>query len=255
MITAPEIVVLLVIALLGHAMAFIWYVAAKQEWRICERTIYRLPINQAQMAREFRNSLHTPVHAVILAAFLYFGFFRNDSWASFFVSLVATTLWAEVWHYASHRAFHLKPLHWIHVEHHRSALNGPFTAVSFSFSEKLIFDLGLLALLAAGDHFASMNFFGIAGWYVGYLIINSFSHANFELKSVGFNRTFGQVIASATYHSLHHSRYTGNYGLGTRVLDRFFGTEWEDYEALYDRVSRERRPLTRLREKVPPKAA
>ena len=43
----------------------------------------------------------------------------------------------------------------------------------------------------------------------------------------------GKMLTTTTYHSLHHSRYTGNYGLGTRVLDRIFGTEWEDYERLY----------------------
>jgi sterol desaturase/sphingolipid hydroxylase (fatty acid hydroxylase superfamily) len=59
----------------------------------------------------------------------------------------------------------------------------------------------------------------------------------------------GKVLTTTTYHSLHHSRYTGNYGLGTRVLDRIFGTEWEDYERLYDRISAET-PLTKLREKV-----
>src|SRR5579862_6358311 len=246
----PQLAVLLVIAVLGHVMAFTWYLAARQKWRICQRTIYALPINQAQTARELRNSLHAPTHAVILAVFLYLGFFRNDSWTSFLVSAAGTFLWAEVWHYASHRAFHLKPLHWIHAEHHRSRLNSPFTAVSFAFSEKVIFDLGLLSPLAVLDQFASLNFFGIAAWYIGYLVINSFSHANFELKSVGFNRALGKVITSATYHSLHHSRYTGNYGLATRVLDQLLGTEWEDYEELYDRVSRDRHPLTELREKV-----
>jgi len=57
-------------------------------------------------------------------------------------------------------------------------------------------------------------------------------------------------MATTVYHSLHHSRYTGNYGLGTRVLDRLLGTEWEDYERVYDRVCSERRPLSRLRERV-----
>ncbi|HET9536780.1 MAG TPA: sterol desaturase family protein, partial [Mesorhizobium sp.] len=92
----------------------------------------------------------------------------------------------------------------------------------------------------------------IAAWYIGYLVINSFSHANFELKSTDYNRWLGKVLTSTTYHSLHHSRYTGNYGLGTRVLDRLFKTEWDDYEQLYDRISRERRPLGKLRERAAP---
>ena len=252
MFTAPQIIMLLVVATLGHAMAFFWYAALKSKWKICERTIYDLPINDSQINRELKNSLHTPMHAAMLAVFLYFGFFQNTSLASLFYSALATTIWAEIWHYVSHRAFHLRPLHWIHVEHHKSHLNSPFTAISFSFTEKLIFDLGILGPLALFDYFVGLNFFGVAAWFVGYLIINSFSHANFELKSRDYNRWLGKVLTTTTYHSLHHSRYTGNYGLGTRILDRLFGTEWDDYEQLYDRISHEQKPLSKLREKVGP---
>ena len=254
MFTAPQVVILLLVATLGHLMASFWYLADKHRWKICERTIYDLPIGGEQIRREVKNSLHAPMHAVILAVFLYLGFFSNTSLESFFYSGIATTIWAEIWHYASHRAFHLRALHWIHLEHHKSRLNSPFTAISFSFTEKLVFDLGLLAPLAAVDALFSLNAFGIAAWFIGYLVINSFSHANFELKSKDYNRWLGQVLTSTTYHSLHHSRYTGNYGLGTRVLDRLFKTEWDDYEQLYDRISQERRPLSKLRERVAPTA-
>jgi sterol desaturase/sphingolipid hydroxylase (fatty acid hydroxylase superfamily) len=85
---------------------------------------------------------------------------------------------------------------------------------------------------------------------LAYLIVNSYSHANFEMKSPKFLRAAGTVLTSTTYHSLHHSRYTGNYGLGTRFLDKLFGTEWPDYEAIYTRVTSAGEPLTRLRERV-----
>jgi Delta7-sterol 5-desaturase len=250
MFTTPEILILLLIATLGHAMALFWYVADRKKWKICARTIYDLPISKEQIRRELRNSLHAPMHAVMLAVFLYLGFFKDTTLASFFYSGILTTIWAEIWHYGSHRAFHLRALHWIHLEHHKSRLNSPFTAVSFSFTEKLVFNTGLLGLLAIVDHFISLNVFGIATWYIGYLVINSFSHANFELKSRDYNRWMGKILTSTTYHSLHHSRYTGNYGLGTRVLDRIFKTEWGDYERLYDRISREKRPLSKLRDRA-----
>ncbi|HXY07574.1 MAG TPA: sterol desaturase family protein [Terriglobales bacterium] len=249
-ITAAEIVLLLIIATLGHLMALFWYLAVTRKWRISERVIYDLPIRTDQIRRELKNSLHAPIHAVLLTILLYGGFFRRRTWLSFALSLVAGTIWAEIWHYASHRAFHLRSLHWIHKEHHKSHLNSWLTAISFSFSEKFIFDIGFLGPLAIADHWIGMNVFGIGGWYIGYLMINSFSHANFELKSRNYNRWLGKVITSTTYHSLHHSRYTGNYGLGTRVLDRMLKTEWEDYERLYDRVALEKRPLERLSEKV-----
>jgi sterol desaturase/sphingolipid hydroxylase (fatty acid hydroxylase superfamily) len=248
--TISVVAILLLIALLGHAMALVWYLAVKNRWKISERTIYDLSFKPDQIRRELRNSLHAPIHAVILYAFLSFGFFADRSFASFVYSGLLTAVWAEIWHYASHRAFHLSTLHWIHVEHHKSHLNSPLTAISFSFPEKLIFDAGLLLPLAGIDCLIGMNFFGVAAWYVGYLVINSFSHANFELKSKSYNRLFGKLLTSTTYHSLHHSRYTGNYGLGTRMLDRVFRTEWEDYERLYDRICAERRPLTHLRERV-----
>ena len=199
MFTTPEIVILLVIATLGHAMAFFWYLAERNKWKICERTIYDLPIDPQQIKREMRNSLHAPIHAVILAAFLYLGFFKDTSFASFFYSALLTTIWAEVWHYGSHRAFHLRALHWIHLEHHKSRLNSFLTAISFSFTEKLVFDIGLLGALAIVDYFFALNAFGIAAWYIGYLVINSFSHANFELKSTDYNRWLGKVLTSTTY--------------------------------------------------------
>jgi|SRR6185437_4339118 len=248
--TEAKLAVLLVIALLGHVMAFIWFLALKRRWKISERMIYDLPFTEGQIRRELKNSLHAPVHAVMLFGFLHLGFFTTAGWWSFAYSGILTAAWAEIWHYSSHRGFHLRALHWIHAEHHKSRLNSAFTAISFSFAEKLIFDAGLLGLLAAVDSFVGLNFFGIAAWYIAYLVINSFSHANFELKSKDYNRFAGKLLTSTTYHSLHHSRYTGNYGLGTRVLDKLFRTEWEDYERLYDRVSREQRPLTRLRERV-----
>jgi Delta7-sterol 5-desaturase len=248
--TIATAAVLLVIAALAHALAVVWYVASRDEWKATRRAIYDLPFSSNQIKRELRNSRYAPLHAVILLGFVLLGSFANRDLASFLYSLILTTVWAEIWHYVSHRAFHLRTLHWIHAEHHKSQLNTPFTAMSFSFTEKLIFDVGLLGLLAGVDRYTSLNFFGVAAWYTGYLVMTSVGHANFELKPPHYNSLRGKVLTSAIYHSLHHARYTGNYGLGTRLLDRVFGTEWDDYERVYDRVCREERPLRRLRETV-----
>ena len=228
MIGTAEVIVLLAIASLGHAMALVWYIAAQHNWRMCERTIYDFPFKPEQIRRELRNSIHTPIHAVLLGAFLGFGFFKNTSLSSFILSLLATTVWAEVWHYASHRAFHLSALHWIHAEHHKSRLNSPFTAISFAFSEKLIFDLGLLLPLAAIDLVFSMNFFGIAGWYIGYLLINSVSSREFRAEIARLQPTSGTdsdqhhvpFPASLQVHGKLRSRDTF---LGQAVQDRVGG--------------------------------
>lgn len=248
--TTSEIAVLALIAVLGHVMAGIWYIAYRNSWTLCEKQIYAVAIPAKQLRRELLNSIHTPIHAVILAAFLYAGCFSNRTVLGFALTLAAAFVWAEIWHYVSHRAMHWQPLHWIHAEHHRSHINSPFTAISFSFTEKLVFDTGYLGVLALADRVVGLNFYGIAAWYVGYLIINSFSHANFEFRPANYNAFLGKLLTSTTYHSLHHSRYTGNYGLATRVLDRALKTEWDDYERLYARVTGEGPPLRHIRERV-----
>ena len=63
--STAEILSLLVIATLGHVMAGIWYAAYKGNWSICDRRIYDVPIQDEQLRRELKNSLHTPIHAVI----------------------------------------------------------------------------------------------------------------------------------------------------------------------------------------------
>lgn len=240
------------IAVLGHVMALIWHMAERRDSRLCRRKIYEASANAAQTKREARNALHAPTHAVLLLAFGWAGCFAARGAGSFAATLVFAFLWAEVWHYFSHRAFHLDALHWIHAEHHRSRVSGPLTAISFSFTEKLVFDLGFLGVMAVVDRFVSLNFFGVAAWYVGYLVINSFSHANFEFRPASYNSFLGKALASTTYHSLHHARYTGNYGLGTRFLDRLLGTEWPDYEAVFTRVTVDEAPLRTLRERISP---
>lgn len=249
--TACEAAILLFVAVVGHLMALFWLVVEEYDVDLSRDKIYELPIKDPQVRRELKNSLHTPMHAIVLCFFLLTGFFENRSGGSFVMTLLLTAVWAEIWHYASHRAFHLKSLHWIHAEHHKSRLSSPFTALSFSFSEKLIFDFGLVSMMALVDVFLmNLNFYGLATWFVLYLTVNSYGHANYEIRSPSFMTLKGKFITSTVYHALHHSRYTGNYGLGTRFLDRWLSTEWEDSEAVFDQVVVQKKPLKKLKQTI-----
>lgn len=245
-----EILILFLVAVVGHAMAVFWYSVEEYEVDLSRDRIYDLPVKDPQVRRELKNSIHTPMHAVVLFGALVVGAFESRTFLTFLGALVITALWAEIWHYASHRAFHLKSLHWIHAEHHKSRLSSPFTALSFSFVEKLIFDIGIVGFLMLVDLVLPLNFYGVATWFVIYLIINSYGHANYEVRSHAFMKLKGKVLTSTVYHALHHSRYTGNYGLGTRFLDRWFGTEWPDSEAVFDQVVVQKEPLRSLRQKA-----
>lgn len=248
--TAGEAAILCVVAVIGHLMALFWLCVEDYDVDLSRDRIYDLPIKDPQVRRELKNSLHTPMHAVMLLMALLAGLFEARSIGSFVLTLLLAAVWAEIWHYASHRAFHVKSLHWIHAEHHKSRLSSPFTALSFSFTEKLIFDVGIIGGMAIVGLFVDLNFYGIATWFVGYLIINSYGHANYEIRGEAFMRLKGTMLTTTVYHALHHSRYTGNYGLGTRILDRLLGTEWPDSVAVFDKVVVQKSPLQGLRETV-----
>jgi len=57
-------------------------------------------------------------------------------------------------------------------------------------------------------------------------------------------------LTSTVYHSLHHSRYTGNYGLATRLLDQWFATEWPDSELVFIQIVEEKLPMVSMRDKA-----
>lgn len=248
--TAGETAILCLVAVIGHLMALFWLCVEDYDVDLSRDRIYDLPIKDPQVRRELKNSLHTPMHAAMLLLALLAGMFAARTIGSFLTTVLLVTVWAEIWHYASHRAFHVKSLHWIHAEHHKSRLSSPFTALSFSFTEKLVFDVGMIGGMAIFGLLVDLNFYGIAVWFVGYLIINSYGHANYEIRGEAFMHLKGTILTSTVYHALHHSRYTGNYGLGTRFLDRLLGTEWPDSAAVFDKVVVQKAPLEGLRETV-----
>jgi Delta7-sterol 5-desaturase len=242
--TKPLILSIIVIALCGYLMAafeVFWAKSTRNDARI-----YQSEISRPQVMREALNSLYSPVHAAFLAGVASQGFFPDRSVAGFLTALLMTYVWAEIWHYASHRAFHTKALYWIHREHHKSRINGPLTSISFSFLEKVIFDIGMFGPLMLVDRLFALNIYGIATWFLAYIILNAIGHRNYEFRKAGFITSSGRLMTSTVFHALHHGRFVGNYGLGTRVLDRLFGTEWSDYEDVYTRVVAERRPMEHL---------
>ena len=66
------------------------------------------------------------------------------------------------------------------------------------------------------------------------LLNNVMSHLGYELLPRWVLRVpLLRFTNTATFHSLHHTRLRGNFGLHTRLWDRAFGTEVPDYEAVF----------------------
>ncbi|RYE59229.1 MAG: sterol desaturase family protein [Sphingobacteriales bacterium] len=241
---------IVLLALAGHSCAFFWLWAEGKNFKTLGFKIYSETWTNAQLKREIFNSIWTPIHAIVALGFYYSRIFSGQGLVSFVYSLLLTYIWGEIFHYYSHVLFHKPKFLWIHEEHHKSKVCTPFTAISFSFSEKIVFSVGIFALPALLGLFFPVNFSGVCTWYLGYLVVNSFGHANFEIRGPAFLNKAGKKATSSIYHALHHSRYVKNYGLGTRVLDQKHGTEWTDYEAVYTQVVVEGKPLDKLTTRI-----
>ena len=240
--------VMLVVIAHGFVLGVEWFARHRSV-----KPVFSVSEPPGQRAREIRNSwLTTPIHAALFFTLAVSGALHTaPETASVAVgTFLLTFLWTEVWHYASHVAMHTKALHFIHKEHHRSRVTDPWTSVSFSLLEKLIFSLGILGFLALASRWCELSLFGIFAYYVLYFFTNALGHANFEFRKPGYyTRFMGRVFNSPTYHTLHHARYIKNYGLMTPWLDRLFSTEWPDVPEVQTRAA-SGAPLTRLTERV-----
>jgi Delta7-sterol 5-desaturase len=196
------------------------------------KLVYGVAAPEGQRVREIRNALTTtPVHALLFMAFIWSGWLVIGEETAFLIitTFVGTLLWTEVWHYFSHRAMHLRIIHFLHREHHRSRVTGVWSSVSFSFLEKFIFSAGILGGLAAISQAHSVSAIGITAYYVMYFFTNTLGHANFEFRKPDYRSSvMGKIFNSPSYHAMHHARYDLNYGLLTPWLDQILGTEWKD---------------------------
>jgi len=217
------------------------------------RKIYDVSIDRKQIVREIKNSLiTTPIHAVLLAALVESGLLRAgiEKPPSIAITFAIALIWTEIWHYASHRAMHWKPLHFIHREHHLSWATGPWSSVSFSVLEKLIFSLGIIGGMALLSRSFSVSLYGIATYYLVYFFTNALGHSNIEFRSGSYyDSFFGQLFNTPTFHAMHHARYIRNYGLLTPFLDRLFDTAWPDARDVQRRVAGGS-PLRKLNERL-----
>ena len=63
---------------------------------------------------------------------------------------------------------------------------------------------------------------------------NVMSHLGYELWPKWLLKVPGlRWVNSATFHSMHHTRVNGNYGLMLRVWDRLLGTEVPGYDEVF----------------------
>jgi sterol desaturase/sphingolipid hydroxylase (fatty acid hydroxylase superfamily) len=246
-------VTLILLAVANHVIVF-GFIQLYKSKKV--RRIYNLDPSQEQLKEELQNSfLTSPLHAGLIGLALYTGFLvdHQTTWLNFIYTFAIVFVWTEIWHYFSHRAMHHKSLLWIHREHHKSKITNPLSSISFSFLEKFVFSVGIIAPTAALSWLMPISFYGIVAYYLFYFVTNVLGHSNVEIREPGYAQTWiGRIINTPAYHAMHHARYVKNYGLITSTLDRMFNTMWEDYDKVQTRAASDQ-PLQKLSERMIPK--
>jgi sterol desaturase/sphingolipid hydroxylase (fatty acid hydroxylase superfamily) len=149
-------------------------------------------------------------------------------------SFLGLILFNDLWFYSMHRLLHTSFLYkHIHSVHHRSIDVNPFSSYSFHLIEAILVTGWVLpAALYIPFPMPVLMVTQVVG-----LANNLMAHLGYELLP----RWWAGVPIlrwsnSATFHSMHHTRFKGNYGLFSRVWDRLFGTELDQYEETFARA-------------------
>jgi sterol desaturase/sphingolipid hydroxylase (fatty acid hydroxylase superfamily) len=155
-------------------------------------------------------------------------------------------LFNDAWFYAWHRLMHHPRLfRHIHAVHHQSVDVNPFTSYAFHPVEAVLLGAWIVpAAVLLPIPMAAIGALQVVG-----LANNVMAHLGYEFFPAWLLRVpLLRWTNTATFHSLHHTRSRGNFGLHTRLWDRLFGTEIADYEQVF--VERGRTPA-RPREEAP----
>jgi sterol desaturase/sphingolipid hydroxylase (fatty acid hydroxylase superfamily) len=150
--------------------------------------------------------------------------------------VAAGLLFNDAWFYGWHRLLHHpKVFPHIHVVHHKSVDVNPFTSYSFHAVEAVL----LGAWIVPAAVWLPIPMAALAALQVIGLANNVMSHLGYEFLPAWILKVpLLRWTNTATFHSLHHTRSRGNFGLHTRLWDRLFGTEIADYEKVFVERSR-----------------
>lgn len=218
-----------------------------------ERRIYHVAYRDKQLMQEAKAGLLVLLFdATVIGASSQLGWLNPAPfhWLNALVTFVAVFCWIEIWFYVTHRLMHTKPLYWLHRQHHTAVITNPLTSLSFSLGERAVLLFGVLGVFLPLSNVLPVSQVGLIGYFSINYILNVAGHSNVEFFPPNWDRRWlGRALITPTYHSMHHARYRGHYGLFTQFLDRWFGTRFEDYEHAQTRAATGK-PLTRPGERA-----
>ncbi len=153
-------------------------------------------------------------------------------WVYFSLSIALMILLHDAWFFFTHRLMHHPKLFkHIHKVHHQSIDPSPFAAFSFHPLEALV-EAGAYIIFS---FLFPIHLFALLGWQIIQMVLNVIGHLGYEIYPKGFNTHWlFRWKTPSTHHNMHHSHFSGNYGLYFTWWDKLFKTEFTDYNKKYD---------------------
>ena len=240
-------------------LAGIAFILVRYFKSIRKYAIYRVKTFDGQISFELRTALLICLFdAIILALANYFNLFPkgNPTILNHILTFTGMFIWFEGSLYFVHRLLHTKRFYWIHRHHHKSMVTTPFTAISSSLMDRIIGIVVPFVPVVLLDKFAGISAtqLGLISYFMLLFIINIYSHINVEVIPTWIvkNKFLGKVLITPSFHSLHHARHQGNYGITTPLMDILFNTHFLDYEKVHEK-SRAGEGLSKIGERLGPR--
>lgn len=236
-------------AFLGQAVVYFFIVGSLflLFWKWFEQRLinYRIQIKKRVDAKQLRFEIRQSVVVLFIGALnstilslLYSGGYTklttdatSIGWFGIVFTVIALLILNDFWFYFWHRTLHHpKIFRYIHAVHHKSVDVNPFSSYSFHWIEGLILGIWIVpVVLVVPIYLPSLGFIQVVG-----MLNNLMSHLGYELFPPSLMRIpLIRWVNTSTFHNMHHTSLNGNYGLMTRLWDRFFHTELENYETTF----------------------
>jgi hypothetical protein len=157
-------------------------------------------------------------------------------WAYFVFSIVLMIVLHDTWFYWTHRLMHHPKLYkYIHKVHHQSTDPSPFAAFSFHPLEALV-EAGAYIIFS---FLFPVHLMALIGWQLLQMLLNVIGHLGYEIYPNGFSTHWlFKFKTPSTHHNLHHSHFSGNYGLYFTWWDKWCKTEFKDYHQKFESVQK-----------------
>ena len=230
-------------------IGLVYLITYLAHWPISEQQrIYKIPIPAEQDDREKLWPVPFVVDGVGFALLGYWGVLQFVGWTdlptlgltiSSFVALTVThMLITEPLYYGYHLLLHRNPmLRQHHIKHHKATVPSPPSGFTFTVFERVSYlVLFSLTVLVVGwiDLLTPLGFFA---YFLAFDFLNSIGHCNVEFFPKWYVRSpLKWLVYSPSFHSLHHSRWEGNYSLFMPMYDWLFGTVEPESDALFSQA-------------------